>query len=397
MSGQTIGERIKTRRILRNLSIRQAAGLAGIDPSTLSRIEAGKRSADNRHTLAAIAGALQCPTSDLTGLPRVPTDRASARIEASVHSTVQALLDTDLDLPATLSRPRPLGALAEEARHVQDLGLSCRYATAVDHLPALLREAHAYVRGPDRAEALRTLGVAARWSMVALKCLGHTGEAWVAAERSHDAAVALGDPIVLGIAAWSKGHAATSCGAYARAVAVAIAGIEALRDCREPGAETVRGSLHLLAGWSEWALGRKAEGDALIAAAGRMARETGETGPSGSDPYGLAFGPTNVGLWQISAATEAGDSERVVDLARGLSPGALPVSRQAAFYVDVGRALAGDQDAQAIRMLLQAERLGPERVRRSPLVAETVRAMVDRTRRSDQPALSGLAERLNLG
>jgi transcriptional regulator with XRE-family HTH domain len=391
---QSIGDRIRTMRKLRDLSTRQAAGLAGISQSTWSRIENGERSADNRHVLAAIAQALQCSTADLTGQSPAPTDRGSARVASAVHRTVQALLDTDLDLPGTVTAPRPLAVLAEEADAIQQLGLACRYADAAGRLPDLLREAHAHLRGPDRESALRTLAAAARWSMVTLKCLGRATEAWVAADRSHEAATALGDPVVLGVAAWSRGHAATSCGAYSRAVAVATAGLETLRDCDLPQAAQVRGSLHLLAGWAEWGLGHADEGDTLIGQATRIAHEVGDPG---DDPYGLVFGPTNVGLWKLSAAVEAGETGRAIEISAGLSPGTLPISRQAALYLDLGRALAdiGDTD-RAVRTLLQAERVGPERVHQSPLARETVRGLVEQARRRDQPALTGLAERLNL-
>ena len=393
-TAQTIGGRIRTIRKLRNLSTRQAAGLAGISQSTWSRIENGERSADNRHMLAAIAQALQCSTADLTGQPPTPTDRLSARVASAVHRTVQALLDTDLDLPGTVARPRPLAALREEADAIQQFGLTCKYADAAGRLPDLLREAHAHLRGPDRESALRTVSAAARWSMVTLKCLGWPTEAWVAADRSHEAAMALGDPIVIGVASWARGHAATSCGAYSRAIAVTSAGLETLRDCDLPQAAQVRGSLHLLAGWAEWGLGHATEGDALIGEATRIAHEVGDPG---EDPYGLVFGPTNVGLWKLSAAVEAGDAGRAVEISAGLAPGTLPISRQAALYLDLGRALAevGDTD-RAVRTLLQAERVGPERVRKSPLARETVRGLVEQSRRRDRPALTGLAERLNL-
>ena len=394
-TAQSIGARIRTRRRLRGLSTRQAAGLAGISQSTWSRIETGERSADNRHVLASIAQALQCSTGDLTGQPPTPTDRGSARVAAAVHQSVQALLDTDLDLPATVADPRPVPALVETADTVQRLGLACRYAEAADLLPALLRDAHAHLHGPDRPAALRVLAAASRWSMVTLKCLGWATEAWVAADRSHTAATALGDPVVVAVAAWARGHAATSCGAYTRAVAAADTGLHALRDCDQPQAAQVRGALHLLTGWAQHGLGQATDGDAHMRQAARIAHETGD--PDGADPYGLVFGPTNVALWQLSSAVEAGDAGRAVEISASLTPGHLPISRQAALYLDLGRALAeiGDTD-RAIRTLLQAERLGPERVHRSPLARETVRNLVEQTRRRDRAALTGLAERLHL-
>jgi hypothetical protein len=184
-------------------------------------------------------------------------------------------------------------------------------------------------------------------------------------------------------------------GAYSRAVQLAEAGIEVVRDATGEQAAQMRGGLHLLAGWAERALGHAAEGDALIATAVVIAEQAGES--QGHDPLGLAFGPTNIGLWRISAATETGDPGRAIEIAQELSPGVLPVSRRTALYLDVGRALAAvGNDQRAVKMLLQAERLGPERVRRSPLVAESVRAMVHRQHRTDPPALTGLAERVGV-
>lgn len=50
-----IGTRIRDRRNLLGYSVRFTADRAGISHTTLSRIEPGQMSADNRFTLAAIA------------------------------------------------------------------------------------------------------------------------------------------------------------------------------------------------------------------------------------------------------------------------------------------------------------------------------------------------------
>jgi len=391
MAELTIGQRIRLVRQQRGLSIRQASGLAGIADSTLSRIERGERSADNRHMLADIARALRCSVADLTGEPTAVEDRTAGRVAGQVHETLQALLDTDLDLPATVRDPWPVDQLAAGVLAVQEACLSCRYADAVAQLAPLLRHAHARVHGPDRDDALHALSGAARWAMVTLKCLGHSSQAWIAAERSHDAARALGDPIVIGVAAWSRGHAATSCGAYARGVAVALAGIDALRDEATPRAVQVSGSLHLLAG-----------GDALIREADRLARTVGDTDAEG-DPHGLVFGVPNVTLWRLSAAVEAGDPGLAVELGRSdelvgsLQRGTLPISRQGALYLDLARALADSGDTgRAIRTILRAERVAPERIRTSAIARETVRGLVAARRQETDRALGGLAERLHI-
>ena len=40
--------------------------------------------------------------------------------------------------------------------------------------------------------------------------------------------------------------------------------------------------------------------------------------------YSMGFGPTNVGLWRMAAAMEAGDHERAVSIAEGLNPQRAP-------------------------------------------------------------------------
>ena len=68
--------------------------------------------------------------------------------------------------------------------------------------------------------------------------------------------------------------------------------------------------------------------------------------------------------------------------AAGCNPGTLPPSRQAA--LDLGRALADvGETGRAVRAILTAECLGPQRVHRTPLGPETVGGLVRHTRRDD--------------
>lgn len=66
---------------------------------------------------------------------------------------------------------------------------------------------------------------------------------------------------------------------------------------------------------------------------------------------------------------------------RAHRPGPHPRT-QAAFYIDTARALSNiNKDTEVLRMLLNAERLAPQRVRLSPLVTETVRHLLEKSRR----------------
>jgi hypothetical protein len=137
-----------------------------------------------------------------------------------------------------------------------------------------------------------------------------------------------------------------------------------------------------------------AEAETRLTEAAEIAERTGD-----SAALRLMFGPNNVRFWRVSMETDAGDPGLAVAVARDTNPQAVPrVSRQTMFYLDTGRALARiGKDQEAIRMLVTAERLGPQLIRNSPLAAETARALLERAHRNASGVeLRGLCERLGV-
>lgn len=385
----SIGQRIKARRNLRNLSVRTLADLAGVHASTLSRIENDKTAATNRITVSRIAQALQCSIQDLTGMPGVPADPESADLAASIYAATTALIETDLDEGPATKNPRPLAQLADEVLRLRELRQATNNAAAARLIPDLLREAHAHVHGPESQQALRILALAAADTASVVRYLGFLSEAWLAADRCRDVARELSDPVILGLAAWERGHVASTCGALQRARGITERGLDAVRDAQGEGAREIRGQLHAFAGWIEYMLGNAEETATWMAAAEEIAHETGQ-----SNALGMAWGPGNLSCWQISMATEAGEAGKAIEIGRTFDPTDLPKTRVTAARVDLARALASEgQDEQALRMMLAAERTGPQLVHRSPLARETVRALLERSKR-DQSGITGLAERM---
>jgi transcriptional regulator with XRE-family HTH domain len=389
-----VGELIRQRREARGWSIRYVAERAGIAHTTLSRIERGIQGVDNRFLLARIAEALECSTADLTGGPALTSDLTAAAAQASVAKILAALVEIDLADPATL-KPRPLPVVAQDAELVWDLRLRCDYAGAARMFPGILRELHAHTHGADRARALRLLVRTADAASFVVRYLGFAAEAWLASERSRHAAQALADPVMLGLSAWSLGHAATGCGAYARALRIAetaAAAIEAHRTERD-GLE-MHAQLQMLAAYAHLAVGDRDQAMAWAAESQRVAELTGDV-----PTLGLNFGPTNFRVWRISMEVDGGDPALAVDIARGTNPSPLTVSRQAAFYTDTARALTmlGGHDTEAVRWLGIADRNAPTRVRANAVVRETVRTLSGRvTDRAAAVELRGLAERIGL-
>jgi transcriptional regulator with XRE-family HTH domain len=388
---RTPGDAIRARRQQRGWSIRHAASRAGIDHSTWSRIERGERGTDNRIMLAKIGQALECAVTDLTGTPFVA---AGDDADAAVYRTMTALIESDLDYPSD-REVLPVDVLQRELDLIVALRLRCDYAGAVARLPDLIRGAHAAAAGPERAQALRLMCLATESAGFIVRYLGHPTSAAQITDRTRQAAVVSEDPVMLGLAAWAQSHSATSCGLYARAGQIAERGIRDLIGHTDlPESLEMLGQLHMLTGFSRYALGDQGGAAAAVAEAQQLAAHTGQ-----SPALGLNFGPTNIQFWQISMEADGPEPERAVRMARSINPAEVPVtSRQTSFWLDMARAYANTkQDAQALTALLTAERLGPQRVRRSPIAMETLRALLERTRRNAvSPALRGLCERVGV-
>ena len=392
-----IGQRIRERRELAGWSIRHAADRAGIAPSTWSRIEHGLISADNRTTLAAVAQALRCPATDLTGLPADPVSRDRATTGGAVYETVRAVVDADLDCrPDGPDRTgEPFARLERELDLVCDLRARCEYVAAATRLPVLLRGLHRAAFGPARDQALRALVIALDTASFVVRYTGHPGSACLVADRAQQAAEAAGDPVLLGLAGWARAHAALGMGLAPRAGQLAERGMGDLRGwtTAPAGAETY-GQLLLTLAFALSVQERTADADAPLAEAAAIARRTGESGA-----LRLMFGPTNINFWRIAMAADGEDPGYAVDVARATHPHLVDsVSRQFAFYADTGRALARiGNDREALRLLLTAERLGPQRMH-APSIVQTVRGLLDRSRRgTGWTELRGLCERLGIG
>jgi transcriptional regulator with XRE-family HTH domain len=392
----TIGERIKARRQLRGWSLRAAADRAGIHAATLSRIERGIASADNRFILADIAAGLECSVTELTGAPTTST--ADAKVVAArtnVDAIRRVLIEVDFTELPTIA-PRPMSELERETELVQSLHTRCNYAGASQYLPRLLRELHAAAAGPDRATALR-LAVPIGYVTTSLaRRVGYPAEAWLGAEWSRQAAEALDDPAMLGYAAFTRTLAATGCGSYARGHALTTRAADELQSKLDaPRAMESLGMLLLMSAHTSYALRRPAQGADYYAEAERVAIRTGET-TEASTHY---FGPTNVNFWRLSSEVDGGDPERAVQIATATNPDLLPVPiRRAFFHLDAGRALAHvHRDRDALRSLLTAERIAPQLARGDPFAAETARGLLERAQRhSGGSELRGLCERLGV-
>ncbi|MBU2670345.1 helix-turn-helix domain-containing protein [Actinoplanes bogorensis] len=377
-SDPDVGGRIRSRRLMRGWSIRFAASRAGVSHATWSRIERGLQAADNRFTLAAVADALECSPSELTSAP-VPTAGLQALAAlAGADAVRQALIDIDPDEPAEGIAPS-VDELSRTVDLAESLHQSCDYAAELRLLPGLLRDLHVETAGPDSRRAQRLLCMATHTASSVLRSLGLCADAWLAGERSQEAADSLGDPVLQAFATYARAGAAVAAGSFQRALTLAERAADELqRYASRPGAAETLGTLQLMCALASQCMGRLDESRVWSAEAMKLARRTGE-----SPAMGLHFGPANVDIWRISIEVEDGDPGYAVDIALRAGPGAIPYGiRQVFYYADTARALAAlrNRDREAIRFLLHAERVAPQHVHGSAEVRTTVQTLLDRSR-----------------
>jgi transcriptional regulator with XRE-family HTH domain len=394
----SIGERIQTRRQLRRWSIRHAASRAGIAHTTWARIERGELRTD-RYMIADLAAALECPVSDLTGQPHVPADRQLETAHARVEALWRALVEIAPDEPPT-RQVRPAAELTERMDLLASRRRICDYVGVGQLLPDLLADLHAAAAGPEAREALVMLINATYAATFTLRHLGYMAESALAAERCRQTAERLGDPVPLAVADWVRAHAAVAAGSFRRSLTLTTRAADELeRHLGEPTAAEVLGMLHLTAAVSVLGDGHDRErrvDDALahLAEAEQLAQRTGET-----RSWAMSFGPTNCAIWRMGIEVDTGAPGRAVEVARDTNPAVLDSkARQASYYSDFARALADvNADRDAVRMLLAAERIAPQRVRSSVSARETGRFLLNRSRlAAGGSELRGLCERMGV-
>ncbi len=392
---QALGWRIREVRCWRGLTLREAADLAGRSFSFWGQVERGEKPVANRATLEAMASALQVHPAELTGQPWAPRDAVGAEAQAGLLAIEIALeryeLGVDPEVPVR-AWPRiqaDIDRLVHLRHHVVD------YAVQGELASALIGELQAaYVRLPQRRrEVLHGLITAYYEAASITKALRGCGSAGLAVRAVQQCAEALDEVVWLGYAAWTRGIMTGQldrAGQYRRSVVVAetltsrLDSSDALQAC---------GMLHLSAALAagaqddhDTAATHLAEASALAA---RMDTEVGTWA-------GLWFGPTNVGMWRTSIAVEVGQA---LQAAKTVHPELLPNRRQTEFWAEVGRALAAEKKTRdkAVRVLVHAERLAPQRIRHDVFVREAVAGLL-RTARRDAGGreLRGLAWRMGL-
>lgn len=390
-----IGTEIRRLRKWRGMTLDALAGQAGMTKGYLSKIENGHTALERRSTIKAIADALRVSVGDLTGAGYL-ADRSLQNAGGAIPDIRLALASTSLDGAGPFATAtRTMAELAPEAQRVAEARQLLRAEEVGRALPPLLIDLHAIAEGgagDDRPAALRSIVQAAQTSTLFLKNFGEYDLALTAAERGHQAAVLLDDPVFVAASEFARVQALIGLGAYERADALARHASQILTPTTEVDLE-IYGMAVLTAAFTGQFFDTDPE-EAL-----REARAVADRAP-GTNAFWMNFSRTNVDLWRISIALESGDPVKAAEVAGQVRLEDIPAkSRRLSFLVDYARALHAlrGYDDEVVRLLRKAEKLGPDRTRHDVWVREIVTELLLRSRRdAGGRELRGLADRMGM-
>jgi transcriptional regulator with XRE-family HTH domain len=292
---RTIGERARTIRRRRGLSLEVVGGLAGISGPYLSMLERGQRGFNRRGLIEDLADALGCSGADLTGQPYLAVDRQSAVVIAAVTEISTALHDVTLEDVPDISA-RPMAQLTS--------------AAALAH--ACADDAGHGLAGQGRA-ALTALVEACKVAYILAKRTGCIELAGIAAQRGLDAARRAERPDLAALMEMNRASTLIGVGAHRRGrlvCAEALRDISALPGPTEHDTTTAEacGMLHLTTALIAARDGRTGDVATHLAEVRALAAHTGErnhlryhfgpnqcgrlgAGPGGGGRYWAGGGP----------------------------------------------------------------------------------------------------------
>lgn len=391
-TGDQTGRRLRSARLRRGMTLRTLAGLSGLSVGFLSMVENGRRHLDRTSHINALAEALQVAPAELLGRP-YPSANPSV---GTTHEAVPAIRLALMGVPATggtcpSTTAGLVPSLEERVAHVNHLYHSGEYAALARCLPDLLSDLHAATTGTRQEQRMTLLRLTMQAYYPActllLKALGYTDLAFLAVTRATECATELDDPGYRALSGFFHTHVLLAAGdpdhAYAHAEQAAGLLERNMRE-RTDRVESLAllGELHLIRATASTQQVHRRGSERVDAVrdhlreASSLARRTGET-----RAWNLNFGPTNVGIHQVSLNTDLGLHGAAIHAGQALRKGiASPPGRMAVFHADLGRALASQRGrySEAVAELITAERIAPQRVQADPTVRQVIIALLDR-------------------
>ncbi|HEV7652393.1 MAG TPA: hypothetical protein VGP26_29920 [Actinophytocola sp.] len=306
-------------------------------------------------------------------------------------------LEHDLLTPPCHGIPVELPGLRTRLAAARTLFQQARYAEAAAQLhrllPAALATRHEAAHGDAMAAAEGQLAELYTLTAELMVKLGNDPLALTTADRAMQAAQATEDMLtragasrVWAIVLRRADHADT-------AQRLVVDNAAALQPDlhRGPDHLSVYGTLLSTAAYTSAVDGDRDTARTLVTEAVEAAQRLG----ADANHRFTAFGPTGVGLYQISIARVLGDPAAAIETARHIDPRTIPVvERRARYWSDIARSFhAWGKPEQCYRALLAAEHASPDEVRYRKPIQRITMSLLGHPTAKRLPGLQAFARR----
>lgn len=362
----TPGERLAFYRRRRGMSQSVLAGLVGRTQSWVEKVEAGRMPLDVLSNITALAKAV-----DISVLDLLPSDILDVD-QTTRGKSIPALRDLVLSYRFVNPRfsrrevaPVSLSALKAEVASVFEGYQDGRFAYTVARLQTALPAAVASLDSApadQRSAFAAQLGYLYQAAASVLTKVGELDLAMLCADRGETAVQEVADPTPRLSLRRSIAHALLSNAQLDDARAVVEHGASSAEpENGDPLLLSALGSLNLVGSMAAARAGDRTAAQRHLNLADKAARKLGRD----ANHLWTAFGPTNVAIHRVAVAAELRDFQLAADLGAKIDVSSMPVERQVRHRLELARALhhRARQD-EALRLVLEAEHMAPEHVRR---------------------------------
>ena len=371
------------------------AELVGKTTSWIEKIESGRANLQVLPNIARLAHVLDIAPFELLPDDIVQIDAATRG--RSVPALREQLLSYRFVNPRyrdDAAEPVSLVELRRSVAAVWNAYQASRFGYVIAELYRLLPIALATTQAGEEAEkagARVQMAYLYQAASTVLTKVAETDLAFICADRG-ERLVQDSDDLAARLSVQrSIAHALLSNAQYDDALAVIDQTVSvATTEARTPQLLSAIGTAHLVGAMVAARSRNRRLSSQHLAAAQQSAAHLGVDG----NYLWTAFGPTNVAIHRVSVAAELGDYQQAADLGQRVDASPMPMERQVRHRLEVARALhLRRQQPDALALVLDAERLAGEQVRRHFLTHALLHEWVRSRRVAASPELHGLARR----
>lgn len=296
---------------------------------------------------------------------------------SGADTDIERLAAVLIDHSSPANGPASLDSLANAVSSAKRSYQACRYAEVTAKLPALLRDLRAACAHTEGDERLRAQALAAEAYHVTASILlkqEDKGLAWLAADRSVQAAHASQSPLMIGSSSRIITHTLMDGGHHHAATDTARRAAERMAaDLSDPTPDelSIYGSLLLRGAIAAADTGSRHNTAELLDEAAEAGTRLGRD----ANHMWTAFGPNNVLCHRVNVALRFGDAGTAIDYARQIDLDQLPINeRKATLLLDTSRAfLMWNRHDKALHILRAAGDIAPEEIAGRPAALRLVR------------------------